>query len=120
MTRQRALGARGEALAAEFLTRTGFKVVERNARTALGEIDLVADDGGEHVFVEVKSRIGGRETAPDAAVTAAKLDRIARCAELYLAARGTPDAAWRIDVVGIVLDVRSNVVSIEHLRGAFI
>jgi putative endonuclease len=120
VTHQRALGARGEALAAEFLTRTGLKVVERNARTALGEIDLVADDDGEVVFVEVKSRIGGRDTAPDAAVTATKLGRIARCAELYLAARGTSELAWRIDVIGIVLEVRGNVISIDHLRGAFI
>ena len=50
------LGRKGEALAADFLTEAGMRVVDRNWRCSQGEIDLVARDGDELVFVEVKTR----------------------------------------------------------------
>ncbi len=120
MTRAQLLGARGELLAAAFLTRTGLEVLAHNWRSAHGEIDLVAREGDEVVFVEVKTRVGGPEVAPDVAVNAAKLARLARLAEAYLRDEGTPDAAWRVDVIAIVLDARGDVRSLEHLRGAFL
>ena len=120
MSRRQALGTRGEELAAAFLTRAGLEVVARNYRSRLGEIDLVARDGDELVFVEVKARVGGVETAPDAAVSAAKLERLGRLAERYLADVGTPEQPWRVDVVAVVLDERGAVRRIDHLRGAFL
>jgi putative endonuclease len=116
----RALGERGEALAADFIRRAGLEIVARNWCSRLGEIDLVAREAGETVFIEVKTRVGGPDAAPDAAVTAAKLERLGRLAEAYLAAEGRPDAPWRVDVVAIVLDGRGAVRNIDHLRGAFL
>jgi putative endonuclease len=86
----------------------------------MGELDLVLREGDEIVFVEVKTRVGGPETAADAAVTGTKLERLGRLAEAYLARERTPDASWRVDVVAVVLDGDGAVRSIDHLRGAFL
>ena len=120
MTRSQILGARGETVAAAFLRRTGLQIVAQNWRSSLGEIDLVALEGDQVVVVEVKTRVGGVDVAPDMAVGTAKLARLGRLAEAYLSSEGTPDAAWRVDVIAIVLDARGAVRSLEHLRGAFL
>ena len=120
MTRRQALGARGEQLAAEFLVRAGYQIVGRNHRSRFGELDLIAKEGDELVFVEVKTRIGGPETAPDESVTATKLDRLGRLAEVYLAAEGKEDAPWRVDVVAVVVDERGGICRVDHVRGAFL
>lgn len=118
--RTQSLGARGEQLAADFLTRAGLQILARNVRLPMGELDLIGREGDEIVFVEVKTRVGGPETAADAAVTGAKLERLGRLAEVYLARERTPDAPWRVDVVAVVLDGAGAVRSIDHLRGAFL
>ncbi len=120
MNRLQDLGARGEQVAATFLERQGLRVVARNVRSRLGELDIVARDGDETVFVEVKTRVGGPEAAPDAAVTSVKLDRLGRLAEGYLAGCAAEDSPWRIDVVAVVLDRNGCVQRIDHLQGAFL
>lgn len=120
MTRTRALGARGETLAEQFLVRAGLHILDRNHRSRLGELDLVAREGDELVFVEVKTRIGGAGVAPDESVTAAKLERLGRLAEQYLETHGAAASPWRLDVVGVVVDGRGHVVTIDHLRGAYL
>ena len=118
MTDRKQLGARGEVLAAEYLTGLGYRVLGRNHRTPLGELDLVVQDGPEVVFVEVKTRVGGQQVAPEASVGASKAARLARLAEAYLADRGREDAMWRIDVVAVLLDRAGDVVRLDHLRNA--
>lgn len=120
MSDQRGLGIRGEDLAARHLAEAGLTVLARNVRLPQGEIDLIAREDGEVVFVEVKTRIGDAETAPDTAVTAAKLGRLERLADAYLEREGTPEAPWRVDVVAIVLARDGRVVHLDHLRGAFL
>ena len=61
-------------------------------------------EGDELVFVEVKTRIGDDETAPDLAVTAAKLARLERLAEAYVSRAGDEEWRWRVDVVAIVIE----------------
>jgi putative endonuclease len=114
------LGRRGEDLAARYLSEAGLTVLERNVRLPSGEIDLVAQDGDELVIVEVKTRIGDEATAPDEAVNAAKLARLDRLSEAYVARQGTPEAFWRVDVVAIVLGRDGRVVRLDHLRGAYL
>jgi putative endonuclease len=120
MSDRRGVGVRGEDLAARHLEASGLTVVERNVRLAPGEIDLVAREADDLVFVEVKTRIGDASTAPDTAVTAAKLERLGQLAEAYLGRAGTPEASWRVDVVAVVLGRDGRVVQLEHLRGAFL
>ena len=120
MRKTTALGARGERLAADYLGRAGLVVVDRNVRLGAGEIDLVAREGDETVFVEVKTRVGDDESTPDEAITEAKLARMERLAEAYLDARDRSEDAWRVDVVAVVVNRLGRVLRIDHVRGAFL
>jgi putative endonuclease len=115
-----AVGIHGEVLAARHLAALGLTVVDRNVRLPGGEIDLVAREADELVFVEVKTRIGNESTAPDLAVTAAKLARLERLAEAYLSRIDDEDAPWRVDVVAIVIERSGRVLRLDHLRGAYL
>ena len=118
LTRQQ-LGAQGERAAADHLRQLGYRVLARNYRCPLGELDLVAQDGPETVFVEVKSRRAGRDDlAPEESVSPSKVGRLARLAERYLVDQGKPEALWRIDVVAVILESSGRVQRIEHLRNA--
>jgi putative endonuclease len=92
-----AAGTRAEELCAELLRRAGLRVVERNWRCRLGEIDLIAEEaGGTTVFAEVRMRSAGFFGGAAESVTAAKRARLLAAARLYLARR--PGAACRFDV----------------------
>lgn len=89
-------GARAEDLCASLLRAAGLKLVERNWRCRLGEIDLIAEDGGTVVFAEVRLRRVGAFGGAAESITAAKRARLLAAARLYLARR--PDALCRFDV----------------------
>ncbi|HEX2197379.1 MAG TPA: YraN family protein [Burkholderiales bacterium] len=95
-TRANQAGARAEDLCAGLLRGAGLRVLERNWRSRLGEIDLIADDGGVLVFVEVRMRRGWGFGGAAESVTAAKRARILAAAQLYLSRR--PQARCRFDV----------------------
>lgn len=99
----RALGARGEAIAAAWLEEHGYRVLDRNFRTRFGEIDLIARQGRELVFIEVKTRRGRRFGTPAEAVDARKRRCWMLAAEVYLARRGRPGVPFRFDFVGVDL-----------------
>lgn len=120
MSERRGLGLWGEEQAARYLERSGLAVVARNVRGEYGEIDIVARDGEELVFVEVKTRIGDASIAPDEAVDARKLLRLERLAEAWCAEHGLDDRPWRVDVIAIVLARSGQVVQLDHLRGAYL
>ncbi len=116
-SRQRiTLGKRGEDIAATFLQDLGYRIIERNYRVRLGEIDIVADDHGTLVFVEVKSRSGKEFGAPAEAVTPAKQRQLSRVALEYMANLAVSDVPARFDVVGIVLRGEPEV---ELIKNAF-
>ncbi len=111
----RAIGDQGEQLAAEHLQSHGVRIVERNWRCRLGEIDIIGLDGQTVVFYEVKTRRSTRYGSPAQAVTAAKAARLRRLAGYWLAEQTRYAADVRIDVLAISL--RTNGAQIEHLRG---
>jgi len=113
-----ALGPAGEAEAARHLEARGWRILERGYRTRAGEIDLIADDHGVIVFIEVKSRRGLRCGRPAEAVGARKRSHIVRVAQIYLMRRGGPEAACRFDVVE-VMALPGEDYRIHHLRDAF-
>src|SRR5690606_29473425 len=80
-----AVGRYGEDVAAAHLVAVGMRVLERNWRGTRGELDIVADDAGELVVVEVKTRRGSGFGHPAEAVTAPKLARIRRLTGQWLA-----------------------------------
>ena len=108
-----ALGARGEAVAADVLERAGYRLVAANFKLPVGrnlrgavvqaEIDLVAYEGETLCFVEVKTRASDRFAAPEANVDLRKQRQISRAARAYRRALGVGAAPYRYDVVSVVL-----------------
>jgi putative endonuclease len=109
----RALGAAAERLAADYLLRRGLTLLERNYTCKGGELDLVCDDRGTLVFVEVRARRGDRFGAPAETVSVLKRRRIVHAAQHYLVRRGIADRACRFDVVTIEGE------AITHIENAF-
>jgi putative endonuclease len=112
-------GRRAEALASELLERLGLRIVARNWRRPEGEIDLVADDGGTCVFVEVRSRTGEEQGHPLESITPRKRARVIRAARLYLDAELTPAAAYRFDVVGVTFPTAGGDPELTYIPNAF-
>lgn len=117
---RRSVGQRGEDAAVDFLRKRGMQIVERNARSRLGEIDIVARDRGTLVFVEVKCRRQTGGDPPQAAVTLGKQRRLGRLAAGYLRRHRLREVPCRFDVVAVTLDPRGRVARIRHLPHAFI
>ena len=112
---KRATGDLGEDLAAHYLERSGLTVIERNYRCKAGEIDLVAQDGEELVFAEVRTRSGAAFGTPEESITARKRRKMAECAFSYLAERCAHGRTWRVDLVAVELD-RGRVVRVDHYK----
>jgi putative endonuclease len=96
-----AAGRRAEELAGEYLRGRGLRLIERNYRTTHGEIDLVFDDRGTLVFVEVRYRVSNTFGTPAETVDARKQARLRASAEHYLLARGGSKKPVRFDIVAI-------------------
>lgn len=113
------IGRTGEQLAAEFLKKKGYKVLRRNCRSALGEIDLLMRDGDEVVFVEVKTRTANTWGEPEAAVTPAKQRRLGRQAERFATRHRLRGHPLRFDVVAVLLE-DDRPPELRHYPDAFI
>ena len=94
-----------------------MRVLGRNYRCRVGEIDIVADDGGTLVFVEVKERRGDSHGSAVEAVTPLKQRRVVRAARLYAATHGLSDSPVRFDVLAI--DWGTEGPRVRHDAGAF-
>ncbi len=116
------LGRRAESLAADFLEARGYRIVARNWRQhgpEAGELDLVADDAGTCVFVEVRSRTGEAQGHPLEAITAHKRARVIHAARLYLAAESPSATGYRFDVVAVTFWEGERPPEIVHVADAF-
>ncbi|MGH2495760.1 MAG: YraN family protein [Ktedonobacteraceae bacterium] len=95
------LGRKGEQMAADALRERGYHIVEHNFRCRYGEIDLIAEEQDDLVFVEVKTRRGTAFGHPEEAVTLTKRRKLVEVASYYLDLHASGDRSWRIDVVAI-------------------
>jgi putative endonuclease len=116
-TRQ-VLGRLGERLATHALEGRGYRIVERNFRCRSGEIDLVAEEGQELVFVEVKTRRGTSCGLPEEAVGARKARKLREVAGCYLELHDLSECSWRIDVVAIQFSPLGRLEEIRIYRHA--
>ncbi|MBC8281094.1 MAG: YraN family protein [Chloroflexi bacterium] len=112
------LGQWGEAHARRFLEGKGYTVAATNYRSRWGEVDIVAQDGSELVFVEVKTRRGSSLGTPEESVTVTKSQRLVATAQDYLQKNEIEQAPWRIDVVSIQLDQSGKLLKLNHLQNA--
>ena len=111
-------GQASELLAERFLQAKGYRILARNVRTALGELDLVAEDQGVLVFVEVKARATEAFGGAVLAVDRRKQAKLIRLASQYLAQHRLADRSCRFDVV-LVQGSPSSQGRVEHLQNAF-
>lgn len=114
VTSRRQLGDRGESIAARHLAQAGLELLGANLRTPSGEIDLLARDGADLVFVEVRTRRGTPGAAAESLSTA-KVRRMWRCAMEHCEAAGLDPDTARLDAV--VIDLGPGGAMVEHLRG---
>ncbi len=112
------LGRTGERLAAEELVRRGYAIVERNFRCRHGEIDLIAEDAQDLIFVEVKTRRGNAYGLPEEAVTPRKQQKLVQVALYYLDLHACSERSWRIDVVAVQLSSSGHLEEIRVLQHA--
>jgi putative endonuclease len=125
---RRALGRLGEDIASAHLRRLGFAIVQRNARTRYGEIDLIAFDGRTLAFVEVKTRRSHKrwrlspEEQPLAWLRSRQRTRVRRLAAAWLhdKSRDRPAAhTIRFDAIGVIVDEADRLRCLDHIEGAW-
>ncbi|MGX5696084.1 YraN family protein [Agromyces soli] len=116
MTHNAQLGRHGEELAVRHLEAAGMRVLARNWRCPLGEIDIVARDGGQTVIVEVKTRTSDDFGHPFEAITPAKLRRLWRLALAWCEQTDASPAGLRVDAVAVLAPNGAPAV-VERLEG---
>jgi putative endonuclease len=114
---KRQTGALGEEIAAAYLQKRGYRILEKNYRCPFGEIDVIARDGGQIVFVEVKSRRNERYGSPQSAVGKKKQEKISMIAQYYLKEKRLYGRQARFDVLAVRLFSEGH--RIELIRNAF-
>jgi putative endonuclease len=122
--RRQRIGRAAEDLVAARLGQLGWEIVERNARTRYGELDIVALDGRTLAFVEVKAGRAGSSFGPERPVLGVdrrKQLRIRRLATAWMSERrGAPRySEIRFDAVGVTFDRAGRLLDVEHIEGAF-
>jgi putative endonuclease len=121
---RRRTGEVAEEWVARRLAAAGWEIVERNARTRYGELDIVARDGHALVFVEVKAARQGARFGPEKPILSddhSKQRRVRRLATAWMSERRglPPYDEIRFDAVGVTLDRGGRPVEVEYVKGAF-
>jgi len=116
MAIQQEIGNNGENIAAEYLQKAGFEIVERNFRSGKSEIDIIGKKDKVLVFVEVKARSSSKYGNPEDFVNEAKATKIMEGAESYMNQIGW-SGAIRFDIISVVFN--SNKTEVKHFKDAF-
>jgi putative endonuclease len=115
---RRIFGQEGESAAEQYLRHKGYRIVARNLRSSMGELDLVAEDGQVLVFVEVKARRTDVFGGAIHAVHQRKQEKLIQLAAQYLARHHVKDRQCRFDVV-LLQGSGAGAQKIEHIQNAF-
>ena len=111
---KRDFGNTGENLATEYLEKQGYTILERNFYCKQGEIDIIAKDKNEIVFIDVKSRSNKLFGIPSEAVTKQKIKHLFRTARYFLYKNKMINEYIRFDVVEIL--IKSGKFNINHIK----
>jgi putative endonuclease len=121
ISQKRSFGDIGEKAAAKYLEDKGYKIIAKNYKNKtgrmLGEIDIIAKDKDEMVFVEVKTRQMQKyeNTPPEENISYAKLRKMAKIGDIYLRQNGLDNAPFRFDAISVWLDLEHKKAKIKHI-----
>lgn len=125
-TNTKTKGDIGEEVAAKYLDKKGYKILEFHFQNPkgrrLGEIDIVAEKDKALVFVEVKTRIGNRylETLPEENITPDKLYKLSKIAQFYIRSKNLWNRNYHFDAVSVWLSDNEKCAKIKHIENIFI
>lgn len=125
MLKKTTLGAEGELFAKKYLISLGYRILETNFRNTkgkqLGEIDIIAEENNELVFVEVKTRIGefGKSILPESNITPRKLAKINKISLIYINIKNFWDKKYRFDAISIYIHPQTKNPSINHIKNIY-
>ncbi|SEN14062.1 YraN family protein [Lihuaxuella thermophila] len=117
--RRKEVGQAGEDAACKYLTGQGWTILDRNWTTRFGELDLIARDGEQVVFVEVRSTSGGRFGFGFQSVDFRKQQKVRRLALAYVQQKRLEHLPIRFDVISVLLNRERVPLQIDHIEGAF-
>jgi putative endonuclease len=112
------MGRKGEAIAADYITKKGYRILDTNWRHGHKEIDIIARLKDEIVVIEVKTRAENYAEEPWEAVTPSKIRNIVEVADVWLRINHV-DLETRFDVISILIN-KDGSHTLEHFEGAFI
>jgi putative endonuclease len=118
MARSQTIGRWGEDVAARFLQAKGYEILQRNVRTAYGELDIIARWGGTIVFVEVKTRTSSSFGLPEISVGTRKIRHLLDSAQAFMQVYTGLEEEWRVDVIAIQGHPGDNNPQIEVFENA--
>lgn len=113
------IGAYGETLAANYLTDLGYKLLERNYKCKIGEIDIICLDKDYIVFIEVKTRYTNHYGVPSESVNVKKQFKILKTAQNYILKEKLFNSNFRFDVIEVLLNPDNEKPFINLLKDAF-
>lgn len=107
---------KGEQIACDYLSKKGYRIIDRNFRRGYGEIDIIAVKDSVLVFIEVKTRSTNKFGTPLEQIAFYKIRSLIKTAEFYKTLNPKLPDSLRIDAVSVMLDNLGNTVSIEHIE----
>ena len=111
-------GRQGEERAAQYLAKAGYRILARNYRCPVGELDIIAQHDDTIVFVEVRTRRVPCMVRPEDTVNRTKARHVMRAAQYYLSTTSDDDRPWRVDVVAVEFDPAGKPLRLEHHQDA--
>ena len=117
-TTSRTFGQSAEDMAEQMLRKKGYRILGRNVRVAGGELDLIADDQGVLVFIEVKARRDQHFGGAAYAITSRKKQQIIKLAACYLSQHGSTNQSCRFDAI-LIDGNHQNSLQLTHIEQAF-
>jgi putative endonuclease len=118
-------GAYGEKLAANYLQKNGYEIIETNFKNPygrrLGEIDIIAKKENILIFVEVKTRRleGGNSSLPEENITTSKIYKLNKAGQFYIKLNNLWDFPYRFDAISVWLDANNKTAKIKHIDNIF-
>lgn len=115
MNKTKILGNNGEGVACEYLENKGYKILARNFKSKIGEVDIIAQDADCVVLVEVKTKKSAYFTDPWVNVNRLKMSKIWKTGQIYLLQNGLINHLVRVDVVSVILGSSPEVEYFENV-----